>query len=194
MAISDQKLIAAANRGSEDAYRAIVERYQQPVLGLLLRIVRNRAWAEDLAQETFIKAFRALESFQTERKFSSWLFKIAHNSAIDALRRKRVDTVPLETADPDGPDLLDRLHGSATDSPETALRGRDLGVAMARAMGELRPEYRSVVELRFVQGLAYSEISEIMELPLGTVKTHLHRARKSLARSLSERGWEPTEE
>ncbi|MCZ6727152.1 MAG: sigma-70 family RNA polymerase sigma factor [Acidobacteria bacterium] len=191
MAKSDQKLIAAAKRGSEDAYRALVERYQQPILGLLLRVVRNHAWAEDLAQETFIKAFRALDSYQLERKFSSWLFKIAHNTAIDALRRRRLDTVPLEKPDADAPDLLDCLSGPEVDSPETVLRGRDLGVAMVEAIGELRPDYRSVVELRFVQGLAYEEIAEIMDLPLGTVKTHLHRARKILVRVLSERGWEP---
>jgi RNA polymerase sigma-70 factor (ECF subfamily) len=188
----DQELIAAANRGSQDGYRTLVERYQQPVLGLLLRIVRDRAWAEDLAQETFVKAFRSLESFQVERKFSSWLFKIAHNTAIDALRRRRLDTVPLETPDADAPDLLDSISGPEIDSPETVLRGRDLGVAMAEAFGELRPDYRSVVELRFIQGLAYEEIAEIMELPLGTVKTHLHRARKTLVRVLGERGWEPS--
>jgi len=192
MALSDQELITAANRGSEDAYRALVERYQQPVIGLLLRIVRDRAWAEDLAQESFIKAFRALGTFQIERKFSSWLFKIAHNTAIDALRRKRVDTVPLETTDSDTPDLLNCLPGSDVESPETVLRGRDLGVAMAQAIGGLRPEYRSVIEFRFVQGMAYDEIAEIMDLPLGTVKTHLHRARKSLARTLTEQGWEPS--
>lgn len=192
MAISDQQLIVAANRGSEDAYRSLVERYQRPVLSLLTRIVRDRAWAEDLAQETFIKAFRALDSFQIERKFSSWLFKIAHNTAIDALRRKRLDTVPIEEPQREGPDLLDSLPGSDIDSPETALEGRDLGVALVRAMGELRPEYRAVMDLRFIQGLAYDEIAEIMDLPLGTVKTHLHRARKALAKTLSERGWEPS--
>ena len=192
MAISDQELIAAASQGSEDAYRALVERYQQPVIGLVLRIVRDRAWAEDLTQETFIKAFRALGSFQIERKFSSWLFKIAHNSAIDALRRRRLDTVPLETTDSHGPDLLDCLPGSDVESPETVLRGHDLGTAMAEAIAELRPDYASVIELRFVQGLSYEEIAEVMELPLGTVKTHLHRARKILARTLIEMGWEPS--
>ncbi len=192
MAASDQQLIAQALRGSEAAYREIVERYQQPVLGLLLRIVRDRGLAEDLAQETFIKAFRALGSFQAGRKFSSWLFKIAHNSAIDALRRRRLQTVPLETADPEAPDLLGTLPASGIDAPETLLRGRDLGEALAAAIGELRPDYRSVVQLRFVEGLAYEEISQVMDLPLGTVKTHLHRARKRLVQILSNQGWQPS--
>lgn len=194
MAASDQQLIAQALRGSEDAYRGIVERYQQPVLGLLLRIVRERGLAEDLAQETFIKAFRALDTFQVNRKFSSWLFKIAHNSAIDALRRRRLDTVPLETADSDTPDLLGSLPASGIDGPETLLQGRNLGEAMAGAIEQLRPDYRSVVQLRFVQGLAYEEIAEVMDLPLGTVKTHLHRARKKLVQILSDQGWQPSSE
>jgi len=192
MAISDQKLIAAANRGSEDAYRALVERYQQPVIGLVTRIVRDRAWAEDLAQDSFIKAFRALATFQVERKFSSWLFKIAHNTAIDAIRRKRVETVPLETPEREGLDLLDCLPGSDIDSPDRVLEGRNLAGSLTQAMGELRPEYRAVMDLRFIQGLAYDEIAEIMELPLGTVKTHIHRARKALVRALGEQGIEPT--
>jgi RNA polymerase sigma-70 factor (ECF subfamily) len=192
MSVSDRSLIAAASRGAEDAYRSLVERYERPVLGLVLRIVRDRAWAEDLAQETFIKAFRALDTFQVERKFSSWLFKIAHNTAIDALRRKQVDTVPLETDDPQRLDPLDRVAGPDVLAPETVLRGRDLGAALGAAIAGLRPEYRGVIELRFVQGLAYEEIAEVMDLPLGTVKTHLHRARKSLVETLTSQGWEPS--
>jgi RNA polymerase sigma-70 factor, ECF subfamily len=192
MPVSDRSLIAEANRGSQEAYRSLVERYQRPVIGLLLRIVRDRAWAEDLAQETFLKAFRALDSFQVERKFSSWLFKIAHNTGIDALRRRQVETVPLETESPERLDPLDRVPGPDVLSPDTVLRGRDLGVALATAIGALRPEYRAVIELRFVRGLAYEEIAEVMDLPLGTVKTHLHRARKSLAETLTGQGWAPS--
>ena len=191
MATTDQQLIAAAKSGSEDAYRGLVERYQRPVLGLVTRIVRDRAMAEDLTQDTFIKAFRALATFEVERKFSSWLFKIAHNTAIDSLRRKHVATVPLEAPDRDGPDLLDSLAGSDADSPEHVLEGRDLGKALVLAMGELRPDYRAVMDLRFIQGLAYDEIAEIMDLPLGTVKTHIHRARKALAAALGGRGFGP---
>jgi len=189
MAKTDRQLIAEAKRGAEDAYRALVERYQRPVFGLLLRIVRDRGWAEDLAQETFIKAFRALDSFQVERKFSSWLFKIAHNSAIDALRRRRLDTVPLETAGDDSPDLLGYLEDSGASSPESELRGRSIGEDLGAAMEQIRPDYRSVIQLRFIEGLSYDEIAQVMDLPLGTVKTHLHRARKQLSQSMIARGW-----
>ena len=188
---SDAQAIAAALEGSEEGYRLLVERYQKPVLSLIRRIVRDASWAEDLAQEAFVKAFRALDTFQQQRKFSSWLFKIAHNTALDALRRKRIDTVPLETSDPDRGDLLDLLPGDDLDTPESALRSRGLAVAIQTAIGRLRPDYRSAVELRFLQGLAYEEIAGIMDLPLGTVKTHLHRARKALMEHLSESGWTP---
>jgi len=192
MAHSDRQLIAAAKSGSQDAYRDLVERYQRPVFALVIRIVRDRALAEDVAQEAFIKAFQALGTFEIERKFSSWLFKIAHNSAIDALRRKRVMTVPIESPQEEGRDLLDSLPGPESDSPEAVLAGRDVARALVQALGELRPEYRSAIELRFIQGLAYEEISEIMQIPLGTVKTHLHRARKALAEALRARGFEPS--
>lgn len=191
MSNQEQRWIEPALAGSQEAYRRLLVQYERPVFSVIVRMVRDAALAEDLTQETFIKAFRALGSFDRRRKFSSWLFKIAHNSAIDALRRKRVATVPLESPDRDGPDLLDCLPGSDVDSPETVVAGRDLGVALNQAMSELRPEYRAVMDLRFSQGLAYDEIAEIMDLPLGTVKTHLHRARKNLAAALRERGIEP---
>lgn len=191
MESTDQELISQALAGAEEGYRGLVERYQQPVVSLVRRIVHDPAWAEDLAQEAFVKAFRALASFQAGRKFSSWLFKIAHNTAIDALRRRRLDTVPLTGADPDQGALLDVLPDTDEASPSRSLRSRELGVAIAAAIAGLRPEYRSAIELRFLRGLAYEEIADIMELPLGTVKTHLHRARKALMERLAEEGWTP---
>lgn len=185
----DATLVAAALAGSQDAYADLLERYQRPVFGLVLRLVRDRGLAEDLAQEAFLKAFRALGSFQRDRKFSSWLFKIAHNTAIDRLRRREVDTVPLETPEREGPDLLDSLAGPELQSPETSLRRGDLAAALEAAVQRLRPEYRTVMELRFREGLAYEEIAEITGLPMGTVKTHIHRARKAMATCLEELGW-----
>lgn len=187
----DATLVAAALAGSQDAYVDLVERYQRPVFGLVLRLVRDRGLAEDLAQEAFLKAFRALGSFQRDRKLSSWLFKIAHNTAIDHLRRRELETVPLETPEREGPDLLDSLAGPELQSPETKLRRGDLAAALEAAVQRLRPEYRTVMELRFREGLAYEEIAEITGLPMGTVKTHIHRARKAMAACLEELGWTP---
>ena len=188
---SDIELVQQALKGVETAYADILKRYQRPVFSLVRRMVIDPALTEDLAQEVFLKAFRALESFDQGRKFSSWLFKIAHNTAIDYLRKKQLDTVALETPGTDDADLLAVLPDSLAESPEISVSRRDMALALEQALASLRPAYREVVVLRFQEGLAYEEIAEITDLPLGTVKTHLHRARNAMARHLSEHGWAP---
>jgi RNA polymerase sigma-70 factor (ECF subfamily) len=190
-ASEDIDLVRLALAGSQDAYRDLLVRYQRPVLGLVRRMVGNPPLAEDLAQEVFLKAFRALESFDQTRKFSSWLFKIAHNTAIDQLRRRQLDTVPLETPNPDEPDLVAILPDSAIETPEVKAQRRDLAGAIEAAVTSLRPIYREVVALRYQEGLTYDEIAEITDLPLGTVKTHLFRARKAMVTHLESEGWRP---
>ena len=191
MPLEDAQLVCRALTGSGDAYREIVLRYQRPIYSLILRMIRDNAQAEDLAQDVFVKAFAALKSFDPGRKFSSWLFKIAHNAAIDHLRRRGLETVPLESADEEQVDLLSVLPDRASERPDSAFVRGSLARAIGEAVGRLRPEYREVVLLRFQQGMMYEEIAEIMGLPLGTVKTHLFRARKALCRHLAARGWTP---
>jgi RNA polymerase sigma-70 factor (ECF subfamily) len=188
--IQDADLVADALDGSQEAFRELLERYQRPVFGLIQRMVRDPSLAEDLAQEVFVKAFRALSTFDRRRKFSSWLFKIAHNTAIDQIRRRQPRTVPLESQAADEPDLVAVLPDEASESPIEALERRDLIRAVEAAINRLRPDYREIVILRFKQGLSYEEIAEVTDLPLGTVKTHLFRARKAMARELMRRGWE----
>lgn len=188
---ADAELVRQALAGSQEAYRVILTRYQRPVFSLIRRMVGEAAIAEDVAQEVFVKAFHALDSFDQRRKFSSWLFKIAHNSAIDQLRRRRLDTVALETTDSEQVDLVTVIADMAAESPETRMERRDLAAAIEGAVSSLRPEYREVVVLRFQEGLAYEEIAEVTGLPLGTVKTHIFRARKAMVRHLAARGWGP---
>jgi len=190
-ASEDIDLVKLALAGSQDAYRDLLVRYQRPVLSLIRRMVRQPSLAEDLAQEAFLKAFRALESFDQRRKFSSWLFKIAHNTAIVQLRRRQLDTVPLETPNPDEPDLVAVLPDSSTETPEGRAQRRDLASAIEAAVASLKPIYSEVVALRYQEGLPYEEIAEISGLPLGTVKTHLFRARKAMVRHLESAGWRP---
>ena len=123
MPLDDAQLVSRALAGSQDAHREIVLRYQRPIYSLILRMVRESGEAEDLAQEVFLKAFTALGTFDRRRKFSSWLFKIAHNTAIDQLRRRRLETVPLETPDKERPDLLAMLPDQAGETPLAAPAG-----------------------------------------------------------------------
>ena len=189
---TDKQLASEARAGSQRAYREIVERYERPVFNLVVRMVRDRGLAEDLAQDAFVKAFRALDTYRPDQgKFSSWLFKIAHNTAIDHLRRRELDTVPIDAGGDDDADFHEILADPESGSPlDAAVRG-DLVEALAEAIERLRPEYREVVTLRHQEGLAYDEIAEVAGLPLGTVKTYLHRARKELATLLTEAGWGP---
>jgi RNA polymerase sigma-70 factor (ECF subfamily) len=188
-ASEDIDFVKLALSGSQDAYGDLLTRYQRPVLSLVRRMVADVALAEDLAQEVFLKAFRSLHTFDQSRKFSSWLFKIAHNTAIDHLRRRQLDTVPLETPNPDQLDLVSVLPDSGSESPEEKAQRQDLAAAIEAAVASLRPEYREVVALRYQEGLPYDEIAEIADLPLGTVKTHLFRARKAMVAHLKARGW-----
>ncbi|HEX6203342.1 MAG TPA: sigma-70 family RNA polymerase sigma factor [Thermoanaerobaculia bacterium] len=187
---SDAELAISARNGSEAAFRELVERFERPVFALVLRMVRDRATAEDLTQEAFVKAYRNLAAYDVERKFSSWLFKIAHNATIDHLRRRDLDTVPLEApAGEDGRGGLDRVLADAGRGPEVAAGRGELAAALEAAVAALRPEYREVVLMRFAEDMAYQDIADATGLPLGTVKVHLHRARKELVAALAERGF-----
>ena len=188
-ALGDREVVALARAGREAAYRELLRRYERPVFSLIYRMVRDRALAEDLAQETFIKVLNALESYRPEYKFSSWIFKIANNAAIDQLRRPRLDTLSLDGA-PHArtPDEVEATALQAADhgeSPLEELESRELGGAIERAIGRLRPEYRTAILLRHVEGRSYEEIADVMDLPLGTVKTYIHRARLELRDALA---------
>jgi RNA polymerase sigma-70 factor (ECF subfamily) len=188
--------VARARRGAEDAYFELVRRYERPLYSLVARMVRDAALAEDLAQEIFVKAFRSLEAYDPQRKFSSWLFKIAHNATIDHLRRRGLETQPLEETGDEGEEagLLRTLADPGAVSPAQRHERFEMAQALEAAMRRLRPEYREIVVLRFQEGLAYEEIAEATSLPLGTVKTHIHRARKELAEILGSLGYHPPSE
>ena len=192
--LDDADVVGRALRGSQDAYRELVLRYQRPVYALVLRMVRDAALAEDLSQEVFLKAFRALATFAPERRFSSWLLKIAHNACLDHLRRHHPQLEPLSGDDDESPGPLAFLADSSAEPPDAAQERADLRRALERAIAALRPEYREVILLRHQEDLAYEEIAEITGLPLGTVKTHLHRARRALAEALRAQGWGPPSE
>jgi RNA polymerase sigma-70 factor (ECF subfamily) len=167
-----------------------VRRYERPVFSLIFRMVRDREMAEDLAQDTFIKVLNNIDRYRPEFKLSSWLFKIANNVTIDHLRKRQLATVSLDGS----PHAQTAAEAQATSLEvesrgETALEAiesRELGSAIERAIGKLRPEYRSCILLRHVEGRSYEEIAATLDLPLGTVKTYIHRARHELREALED--------
>jgi RNA polymerase sigma-70 factor (ECF subfamily) len=186
---TDHDLVVLARSGSEKAYRELLDRYQRPVFSLVYRMVRDRERAEDIAQETFIKVFNHLDRYNPKYKFSSWIFKIASNLAIDQLRKKELPTVSLDGsrhARTDDEIEATRINVESRDeNPHELLEAKELGEEIEGAIGQLRPEYRTAVVLRHVEGRPYEEIAEIMDIPLGTVKTYIHRARTELKETLA---------
>jgi RNA polymerase sigma-70 factor, ECF subfamily len=167
-----------------------VRRYQRPVISLIGKMLGekgDRAMAEDLAQETFVKAYLKLAAFDTSRRFSSWLFRIAHNTTIDAMRRSRVSVVtPQDPAEIQTLADASAPHG-APDPAETAALGR----ALDAALNTLRPEYRAAIMLRYEEGLAFEDIGHVLSVPEATARSYVHRARKQLAAHLAQAGWHP---
>jgi RNA polymerase sigma-70 factor (ECF subfamily) len=185
---TDQQVVEWALDGNQWAFRDIVRRYERPLFSLIYRMVRDRERAEDLAQDSFVKALKALASYQPQYKFSSWIFKIANNVSIDHLRKKELDTLsldgPPDEVVPGGQGALQ--IGDRAESPLDEMEAREIGSEIEQAIAKMRPEYQTCVLLRYVDGRPYEEIAEIMELPLGTIKTYIHRARAELKVYLTE--------
>ena len=185
MTLTDADLVARALGGSQRACRELVCRYQRSVFNLIVRMIRDRALAEDLTQETFLKAFSRLRSYKPEYKFSNWLLKIAHNTVIDHVRVRRVATVSFEAAEVQAAAPA-AIEGTAA-NPLERLERAELARHLEAALAGLRPEYRQAIVLRYHEELGHEDISQIMGVPVGTVKSHLHRARAELAVLLRSR-------
>ena len=182
--LSDQEVVLQARQGREPAFRELIGRYERPVFSLIYRLVRDREKSEDLSQETFIKVLNAIDRYDPSYKFSSWIFKIAHNTALDHLRKKEPETLSLDGS-PHAQSAAEieasTVHvASDAPSPEDYAAHRELSGVLEQAIAQLRPEYRTAIILCHMEGRAYEDIAEIMEVPLGTVKTYIHRARHEL--------------
>lgn len=190
MTPSDAELVERALAGSQDAHRALMDRHASGVFNLIARMVREAGVAEELAQDTFVKAFGALRSFDPSYKFVNWILRIAHNTAIDHLRRRRPDTVSIDEDVP-GQAVTEALADQREASPFDRAAHADLRADLETALAKLRPEYRRMVVMRYLEDLSYEDIAQILDLPLGTVKSHLHRARAEMARLMARGGWGP---
>ena len=178
--IDEATLVRLASRGETPAFAELVRRHQGKMRGLLLRLCRDRTLADDLAQEAFLRAYRALVGFQGRASFSTWLYRITYNVYLNHRARVRKFTT-LPSSYETKPAAEDDL------SPRRSDLRRDL----ANAIDTLPERYRTVVVLYYLQEVSYPEIAEILDLPLGTVKTHLHRAKRMLREQMH--AWGETE-
>jgi RNA polymerase sigma-70 factor (ECF subfamily) len=189
--LPDADVVALAQQGRDAAFRELVRRYERPVFSLIFRMVRDRELAEDLAQDTFVKVLNHIDRYRPEFKLSSWLFKIANNVAIDHLRKRQLPTISMDgSPHASTAEAVEATTLQIADNQESALEemeSRELGSAIEKAIADLRPEYRACIMLRHVEDRSYEEIAATLDLPLGTVKTYIHRARHELRKALEDR-------
>lgn len=183
----ESELVSRAAGGDKEAYRLLVEKYQRRLFTLAFEIVRSREDAEDIVQESFVKAFLSLPEFRNQSGFFTWVYRIAYNLAIDFKRRtsrRGGETVEYDERTHVG-GVFDQMAGQI-DAPDQALLRRQQGQKIEFALQEISPEHRAVIVLREIDGLAYEEIADTLQISKGTVMSRLHYARKRLQRALDE--------
>jgi len=181
---SDEQLVRFALDGDEDAFTVLVRRYQRRLTAFLGQLVGDIELAKEICQEAFIRAWKALDRFNPQYRFSTWLFRIGHNLGIDHLRRRKLKTVALYRTDRDG-DEVELVVEDHTKDPLGHFENAELAGDLREAIDQLRPEYRELVLLRHFGCLSYQEIADFTEMPLGTVKNKLFRAHTVLRNALA---------
>jgi RNA polymerase sigma factor (sigma-70 family) len=184
---SDLLLVEQARRGNEKAFAILMNRYRDSIYFLILKMVNNPSDAEDLTIEAFGKAFRSLDSYTPKFAFSTWLFKIATNNCVDFIRKKQLTPTPYDL-------ILDNMDNATVNiqsdlpDPEESLINRQKIAALKDIVGQLKPRYKSLIELRYYKEYSYEEISSELNLPIGTVKAQLYRAKNLLYNILIKTG------
>jgi RNA polymerase sigma-70 factor (ECF subfamily) len=186
----DIKLVNLAREGDEEAFSMLLNRYKDAIYFMLLKMVNNRNDAEDLTIEAFGKAFTNLHQYSPQFAFSTWLFRIASNNGVDFLRKKKGKTVSLENGNGEnGRDTgYSSMIKSDSLSPEDSYIRKQRAVILRKIISKLKPRYKTLVELRYFKEYSYDEISKELNLPLGTVKVQLFRAREMLFNLLRNTG------
>lgn len=181
----DAALVRRAQAGEKRAFELLVNKYQRRILRLLGRILHNQSDVEDIAQETFLKAYRALPKFRNESAFYTWLYRIAVNTARNHISSKHNQVFvsdQIESQDGETFSLLDNLTDGET--PETHMHNREIIEALQEALEELPEQLRQAIVLRELEGLSYEEIATAMDCPVGTVRSRIFRAREAIAERL----------
>ncbi|TVR14974.1 MAG: sigma-70 family RNA polymerase sigma factor [Balneolaceae bacterium] len=183
--LEDDKLVSAAVKGDQNAFRALMDKYKKPLYFHVLKMVKNHEQVEDLVQEAFMKAFGNLQSYNTSYAFSTWLYRITTNHTIDYLRKRKLDTTsihnPYKTNDGEV-----EIQISDTIETDRTIIHKERKQIIHHAIQNLPEKYREVIEMRHLDELSYQEISEHLDLPLGTVKAHIFRAREMLYKALKD--------
>jgi len=183
----DLLLVKEAKKGNEKAFASLMNRYRDSIYYLLLKMVNNPSDAEDLTIEAFGKAFRNIDSYTPKFAFSTWLFKIATNNCVDFIRKKQVSPTPLDQLQ-DSLDIVTVNIQSDLPDPEESLINHQKIAALKDIVSQLKPRYRALIELRYYKEYSYEEISSELNLPIGTVKAQLYRAKTLLYNILIKTG------
>jgi RNA polymerase sigma factor (sigma-70 family) len=183
----DDKLVAAAVEGDESAYAQLVDKYQRALFYHIAKLVKDREQIEDLVQEAFMKAFGNLKSYNTDYAFSTWLYRIATNHSIDYLRKRKLQTLSIDEPQKtkDG-ELEVQLPDDSYVTDRDIIRKQRKQI-IHKSIENLPEKYREVIRMRHMEEKSYQEIAEILDLPLGTVKAHIFRAREMLYKSLKDK-------
>ncbi len=179
-ALQDYELVQKALQGDEKAFARLLSRYKDTIYFMLLKMLNNRSDAEDLTIEAFGKAFKNLHQYSPTYAFSTWLFKIASNNCIDFLRKRKGITISIESDD-EHSEMSEVARIKSKDlNPEEKLIRKQKAILLQKVVRRLKPHYQELVELRYFREMSYEEIAEELNLPLGTVKAQLFRARQML--------------
>ncbi|MEW6514721.1 MAG: RNA polymerase sigma factor RpoE [Pseudomonadota bacterium] len=179
---ADLQLVERVQSGDREAFGLLVSKYQRKLLRLVMRLVRDPAEAEDVTQEAFIKAYRALPNFRGESAFYTWLYRIGVNTAKNWLvAHGRRMPVMSEIVDDDSEGIEDGVLLRDDETPDRVLMSRQIGETVNAAMGALPEDLRTAISLREIEGLSYEEIAQVMDCPIGTVRSRIFRAREAIA-------------
>lgn len=185
----DFRLVALAQQGDMRAFDALVTRHRNRIFAMIRNMTRNEADAWDISQDVFVKAWHALPRFEAKARFSTWLYRIAHNAVYDWSRKRKIESIGElndEIFERDRIDPAATTAPSAAEAPDAALGHGELRAKIEQALAKLSPDHREVVLLKDVQGLAYKEIAEVMDCTLGTVMSRLFYARQKLQTLLKD--------
>ena len=185
--LTDGELVVSAVAGAADGFEELVRRYQRPITSYVYRMLGDHESALDVTQEVFIKVYNSLNKYSSDYKFSTWLYRIAHNAAIDHMRRNSINAMSIEAENPDGTYQIQ--IESRRPSPEQDHERREWRHEIDAVVKCLPPAYRDLILLRHSRDLSYDEIAEVTGLPLGTVKNRLFRARELMRQIFIERGF-----